>query len=130
MELICLENASHRKDRISSSISSLLHFISWPQLISQISKGQVGYQEQLETSRYSRGPSQSKPRKNPSSPTEAVCVEAQDTSGFHPNLKRYWHSAEALEALELTCKVKIAKSIFILLFLIVSLSGVSLSGVK
>lgn len=72
MELICLENASHRKDRISSSINSLLHFISWPQLISQISKGQVCYQEQFATSRYSRGPSQSKTRKNPSTRTEAV----------------------------------------------------------
>lgn len=65
--------------------------------VSQISKGQVCYQEQLATSRYSRGPSQSKPQENPPCPTEAVYVEAQDASGFHPNLKRYWHSAKVLE---------------------------------
>lgn len=34
------------------------------------------------------------------------------------------------EYTELTCKVKIAKSIFTQLFVIISLSGVSLSGVK
>lgn len=98
MELICWKMPPTEKigfPAASIHCSTLFHGHS--NAVSQICKGQVCYQEQLATSRYSRSPSQSKPQKNPSSPTEAVHVKAEDTSGFHPNLKRYWPSAEALQ---------------------------------
>lgn len=98
MELICWKMPPTEKTGFpAASIHCSTLFHGHSNAVSQICKGQVCYQEQLATSRYSRSPSQSKPQKNPSSPTEAVHVKAEDTSGFHPNLKRYWPSAEALQ---------------------------------
>lgn len=78
-----------RQDFQQHQFTAPLYFMATVMLVSQISKSQVCYQEQLATSRYSRGPCQFKPWRNSPSPTEAVYMEARDTSGFHPNFKRY-----------------------------------------
>lgn len=78
-----------REDFQQGQFTGPLYFTAVVMLIPQTSQSQVCCQEQLSTSRYSRGPSQFKPWTNPLSPPKVVYVKAEDTSDFHPSLRRY-----------------------------------------